>query len=256
MSGLLTWDLDDTLVDNVHDYADPILDACRLIIHELGAKAPHVSALIALEQEIDKKRVGEINPVTGKPFGYTMERFPGTMVETYRAVCIRSGVSPKLIVETELYRIGMTAFDRQRYRENIKPGALNAVRRAVSNGWKNVLLTKGDPQVQRAKIEALTTDVDGLFAEVVIVELAKTSEVFQDILAKHGSSGMEAYSIGNDYNKDIAPALCAGLHYRGIWIPVETWETIGTTDALRKAMSNRCVALTSLIQLPHYLSFK
>jgi phosphoglycolate phosphatase-like HAD superfamily hydrolase len=56
MRKIFIWDLDDTLLDNVHDYANPLLDACRAIIRYLGSRAPHVTGIIELEQEIDKRR--------------------------------------------------------------------------------------------------------------------------------------------------------------------------------------------------------
>ena len=116
------FDLDDTLIDNVHDYAQPILDAASYIIKVLGAKAPHVSAIIGMEEEIDKRRVKEINLTTGKIFGYSMQRFPGTMVQLYREICREAGVAEEYDHEEKLYAIGMGAFDQKRYQENIKPG--------------------------------------------------------------------------------------------------------------------------------------
>ena len=80
MKKLFVFDLDDTLIDNVQDYANPILNACGLINQTLGSRAPHVSKLIAIEQEIDKRRIKEINPDTNKPYLYSMERFPSSLV--------------------------------------------------------------------------------------------------------------------------------------------------------------------------------
>lgn len=73
MNKVFVFDLDDTLMTNVHDYAEPILDMARVIIRELGPMAPHVSVVIALEEEIDKRRVHEINPATGQKFLYSMD---------------------------------------------------------------------------------------------------------------------------------------------------------------------------------------
>lgn len=84
---LFVFDLDDTLMDNVHDYTEPILRMCRVIIDELGSRAPHVSVLIALEEEIDLSRRNQINPKTGKVYNYSMDRFPTSLIETYLTIC-------------------------------------------------------------------------------------------------------------------------------------------------------------------------
>src|SRR3990167_3952598 len=103
---LFVFDLDDTLIDNVHDYAQPILDATSLIVEELRSKAPHVTRIINLEQEIDSRRVKEINPQTGKPFLFSMDRFPGSLVEVYRHICKEARVPSKGIVDAKLFSIG------------------------------------------------------------------------------------------------------------------------------------------------------
>ncbi len=248
---LLIWDLDDTLVDNVHDYAEPILDACRLIIRTLGSAAPHVSAIIALEQELDGKRVKEINLATGKPFGYTMERFPGSMVELYRQICEKAHAGIRKDVEVELKRIGMMAFDKGRYKSNIKPGAIGLLKNLQDAGHGNVLLTKGDPRVQQMKIDALIeTAREKIFDDVRIVETNKDPAVFLEIGEAHGASDRIVYAVGNDYKKDVLPALQAHASFRGIWIPVETWETIGQTEKLMAEVDReRCHVFKNLREL-------
>lgn len=141
------FDLDDTLMSNVHDYAYPILDACKLIIDTLGDSAPHVSAIVALEQEIDQRRVKEVNPATDKPYGYSIERFPSSLVEVYREICRRAGRSPLNKVERELTDIGLKAFEPARYKRNLYPDALTTLDFLQRKGDLLLLLTKGDKRV-------------------------------------------------------------------------------------------------------------
>ncbi len=247
---LFVWDLDDTLIDNVHDYAQPLLDACSLVIRELGCAAPHVTAIIALEQEIDHARVKEINPKTGKAFGYTMERFPGSMVELYRRICAKSNLEPVSGIEKRLWDIGMQAFDESRYEDKVKPGAVQVLRRLKDKGHRNVVLTKGDPRVQEKKVlafeaSALKQHVKNIFDEVKIVETNKDPEVFGEILDRHHPDS--AFAIGNDYKKDVLPALQARPEFRGVWIPVETWETMGHTDkVMAEVDKDRCEVLSKI----------
>lgn len=238
------FDLDDTLIRNVHDYAYPILDACKLIIDTLGDAAPHVSAITALEQEIDCRRISEVNPATGQVFAYSMDRFPTSLVEVYREICRRAGKLPVYDVESNLLRIGLKAFDPSRYRQNIYPDTLATLNFLQKKGDLILLLTKGDKQVQSRKLSVL--DAGKRFYRVRIVESSKTPEVFEKMA--EDLSGYQLFSIGNDYEKDIVPALRAG--YRGIWIPVETWEVIGRLGEIRSQVDrNRCIELASLGQI-------
>lgn len=229
MNNLFVFDLDDTLIDNVHDYADPILDACKLIVHTLGNKAPHVTKIITLEQEIDKRKVEEINPSTGSPYLFSMERFPGSLVEVYRELCRYSGLSPNKEIEIKLYDIGMTAFDDGRYLENVNPYVHEVLGFLRQNNDQLILCTKGDRRVQERKIRALRdSGVDIThFREILIVD-KKDTELFSAI--KRGHETYSCYSVGNSYQSDIVPALEAG--YKGIYIPVETWEILGQMDKI------------------------
>jgi FMN phosphatase YigB (HAD superfamily) len=252
---VFVWDLDDTLMDNVHDYAQPILDACGFIVKTLGNKAPHVSAIIALEQEIDKRRVKETNLETGKPFLYSMERFPGSLVETYREICRRASVCATPGNEECLSHIGFQAFDEKRYTTNIKPNAKDVFDFLKGQGDLLYLCSKGDKRVQYKKVSALQNGgID--FAAIKIVA-DKNAAVFEELKRlkipdvdtySHYRLLDHFYSIGNSYESDIAPALSAG--YRGIYIPVETWDTIGKMDdILEKVDKEKCIVFESLDQL-------
>ncbi len=243
MNKVFVFDLDDTLMVNVHDYAEPILDMARVVIRELGSKAPHVSAVIALEEEIDKRRLHEINPSSGREFLYSMERFPGTMVQTYREICQKTKVKPDKSVEDELYQIGMQAFDPSRYKNNIYPETLPLVWFLQSQGDVPMLMSKGDKRVQSNKFSALRAGDNFVRARIVD---NKTPAMFKEMVK--GFESYVLYSVGNDYEKDIIPALEAG--FRGVFIPVETWEVIGRMDEIfAKVDRTRCLVLHSLGEL-------
>ncbi len=247
MKKLFVFDLDDTLIDNVHDYAEPILEACRVIIQALGNAAPHVSQIVAMEQEIDKRRVKETNPATGRPYLWSMERFPGTLVETYREICRRAGRRARAPVADVLWDIGLGAFDERRYAANINPHARGALNFLRARGDVAVLCTKGDERVQKKKIAALHNAGIDHFAATRIVD-DKTPDVFARMARDAGYPGTVCYSVGNSYDSDIAPALAAD--FRGIFIPVETWEVIGRMDEILAGVDRaRCTVLQSLEDL-------
>ncbi len=241
MKKLFVFDLDDTLIDNVHDYSESILQMCRIIINELKSTAPHVYAIIALEEELDLQRKSQINPKTGKSYGYSMERFPGTLRETYRTICERAGIDTNKHVETSLYYTGMGAFDPNRYSKNIKPDAKEVVDFLRSQGDAVVLCTAGDPVVQNRKIAAM--EYSGITFEKQEIVDRKRTDVFTKLSAD--LAGHDLYSVGNNYKSDIVPAMEAG--FRGIYIPVETWETIGKMESIfAEVDQERCLVLHSL----------
>src|SRR3989344_4171220 len=181
MNRVFVFDLDDTLMDNVHDYAGPILDMARVIIREWGSRAPHVSVIIAKEEEIDKARVHEVNP-----------------------------------------------------------DALSTIRFLYEQKDVPMLMSKGDRRVQSNKFSALRARDNFLRASIVD---NKTPRHFLQMI--NGYKGYVPYSVGNDYEKDIVPALEAG--FTGVFIPAETWEVIGRMDEiLAKVDRSRCLVLNNL----------
>jgi putative hydrolase of the HAD superfamily len=229
ISRLIVWDLDDTIMDNVHDYSQPILDTLSVIVRELGRKAPHVTELMRIEHEIDKNRIQEINPETGEKFLFSMERFPGSQVETYRYLCREVRVKPDAAVEQELWNIGMRAFDPERYIKNIRPEAKAVVEQLHVIGTRQVLMTKGDDRVQEKKLVALRKA--GLYRKFdwVRVVPTKDAEDFKEVM-RNVSVSLSYISIGNSFGSDIKPALDAG--YTGILVPTWSWEEIHQKDEL------------------------
>lgn len=257
-TNLIVWDLDDTLLDNVHDYSQPILDSISLIVQTLGRHAPHVKEIMRIEDDIDKGRIKEINPRTGEPYLFGMDRFPGSLVETYRFIAEEVGEEPIPEVESQLSNIGLTAFDPSRYAGNIKPGVLQVLQQVRDLGADQVLLTKGDQQVQENKLAAF--EAAGLltyFEETKIVPTKGAAE-FLEVAAwaeAQSASGLAArVSIGNSYGSDIAPALEAG--YIGIHVPVWNWEEIHMKDELRAAAeANDAVTIVDeLVNVPEVLA--
>ena len=247
MSNLFVFDLDNTLVSTTHDYADPILEMCRKIIQVLDEKAPHVSQIVAMEQEIDRRRVREVNPDTGKPYFYSMERFPGSLVETYNQICRRVGESPVLAVQDELYRIGLGAFDGKRYGKNLKSGVLEVIEFLRARDDVLFLLTNGDGRVQERKMAAL--NARGIrFDGVRIVDDGEKRESHFLEITREFPNCLGRFSVGDSYESDIAPAIAVGFY--GVWLPVETWDVIGRIEEVRKAVDrNQCRELSSLRDL-------
>ena len=247
MSSLLVFDLDNTLIATTQDYTDPILEMCRKVIQVLGEKAPHVSQIVAMEQEIDKRRVRETNPSTGRPYFYSMERFPGSLVETYNQICRKVGELPLPEVQSALYEIGLGAFNERRYGKNLKKGAFEVIEFLRLRGDVAFLLTKGDRRVQEKKIAALKAR--GLqFDGVCVVDDGEKQERHFSEIAGEFPNCVQRFSVGDSYEFDIAPAIAAGFY--GVWLPVETWDVTGRMEELRGVVRrDKCIELASLQDL-------
>lgn len=219
---LFVWDLAN-LVRSVHEDADAILEVTKIIIEALGPKAPHARIIVSLVAEIDRRRAHEINPATGKLLP-TMERFPGSCVETYREICARIGVEPDLTTEGLLHDVGMTAFDESLYRRNVVPGAKKVLDFLAAQGDILVLLTTGDYTVQMRKVAALKARGIKHFTMIFIVE-RKIPKTFWDIRYRFPRPDeLSPISVGNSMARDVLSAI--GAEFFGIYIPVGTRERL------------------------------
>lgn len=244
-------DLDDTLyLGGHHDYGYAILRFIKLMLDELGHKAPHVTHLHKLFDQIDKERVYQINPKTNKPFLYSMDRFPGSMVECYERICLRAGLLPNQYLIKKIERIGYSTFNRKNYKKKgLAEGAVEVLNFLHQKGCPLILLTRGDERVQSLKIEEL--GLRKWFKYVSIIESAKTKEIFLSLLCLFDPKKSDKiYSVGNCFKSDIEPALEAGL--RAIYIPWETWETEGEGEeekAIKKLDRNRVKVFKEIIEI-------
>lgn len=227
MPNLFVFDLDDTLLYNKHNYSWPILESVRLILTTVGHRAPAVSALVALENQIDLARVKEIDPTTGKPYLYNRRRFPGSLVATYERVCQDAAIPAKQEIKDRLLAIGEYAFAPEQYQQNIVPGAEQVLKFLADQDNLLVLCTKGDFDVQWDKLNILNElNILRHFTDVKVVD-QKNTATFADIKNSHRQC-THAYTVGNMYKGDILPALA--VCYKGIYIPDEHWETHGDKE--------------------------
>ncbi len=196
---LAVFDGDDTLWST-----EPLYDAARQAAGRIVAGAGiDPERWEAVERRLDVENVAR--------FGFSSSRFPTSCVEAYRAVA-----EPSLpAVESEVRRAADAAFKAP---APLVPNA-RGVLDALAGSYRLVLLTKGDAEVQRQRLEA--SGLGDLFSHVVIV-LEKGHDHFSRLLTRFGASAGVSWSIGNSWRSDIEPALAAGL--RAVWIDAHVWE--------------------------------
>lgn len=213
------WDLDDTLIwtsgaysrafAKSHDYMSQLYDDQLIELRTLGTNS----------EKIDEALIKEINPRTGKPYGYSMYRFPESLVRTYKWLCGRGFGKYQEAIAIRVRNIGMEAFDPLGYKQRgLVSGAEETLNFINGQGDVQVLTTKGEQLVQECKI--VTLDLDRWFENRIEIVDAKTKETFLGYQSQFPDCSV--FSVGNSYNSDIIPALEAGV--KAIYIPYFTWR--------------------------------
>jgi len=148
-------------------------------------------------------------------FGFTKKRFPTSMAETYRAFCKRYSYKNENDTERKLTTIGNGVFQRK----PILLGHADSVLKKLQPHYKLILATKGDLEVQKAKISH--SGLGSFFERIYILE-HKTEREMQRIVDENQLDIGRSWKIGNSLKSDINPALNIGL--KAIWIPYHyTW---------------------------------
>lgn len=229
---LFVFDLDDTVMWNSWNYGVALQKLYSFLLNLWERRIPALGSVAAFSEEIDAQLGKEINPDTGKEYGFSMERFPTSFVNTYRHLCDMGFGKYDENIAQKVYEIGMSTFDKKNYEDGLVPGAEEVLDFLKGEGHHLALITKGDKRVQTPKIEAL--ELDKWFRWTKIVD-DKSSDVFSkmaDLFGRRFWSSAYKYSIGNSFYSDIQPALEAG--YTGIYIPCYTWKVEELPEDLDK----------------------
>jgi len=111
------------------------------------------------------------------------------------------------------------AYNVYRTEAKIKAGAPEALAALAQAGFDLYLITVGDLDVQKNRVDALP--FKSLFREVFVVE-DKNPQVYAQALAKAGLKGEETVMIGDSLKSDISPARKNGME--AIHVPAVNWH--------------------------------
>jgi putative hydrolase of the HAD superfamily len=151
-----------------------------------------------------------------KLLGYTVSRFPRSCVEAYEQRCAVEGRPAQPDVRTHVREAAQTAFTAI---APLMPSARQILAALADRGFRLALLTKGDPELQRRRIEQ-----SGLapFFDLIEVVDTKTPEVIESVLDRLEVPAEAALSVGNSLRSDVLPSLAAGV--KSVWIDAHVWE--------------------------------
>lgn len=225
MQKTFLFDLDDTLIKNHHKYSYTQMEFVKWLIERLGPKSPDLQAIIDLQTKIDSELV-ESN-------GFSKDRFPTSFAESYKRISSDLGINDPEGAKIA-YGIGMRVFDEKKWKSlgvgGLIYGADEALDYLTEQNDELMLVTKGDLEVQRAKIEIYGLEKRfGRMDEgrIHIVE-RKDGNVLERIVGNRDKT--KVWHVGNLIKSDVLPGLDAGLNV--IYVPCETWSYEKKHDGL------------------------
>jgi putative hydrolase of the HAD superfamily len=228
----LILDADDTLWEN-NVFYEEATDAFAERMAREGFDPQRARETLA---RIEQERV----PV----YGYAPQEFARSLVLTYHQLCQEDGRIPRPEVEAEVEAIGNRVVE---YPIILLDGVAETVA-ALSRHCRLFLLTKGDPKVQRDKV-----DRSGLAPhfEAIHIVPEKKPEVLRDLLVRHNLDPHRTWMVGNSPRSDVNPALAAGIG--AIHIPYHrpwSWEEVPVADPERVVRLSRFRDLLQLFPPP------
>jgi len=195
----LFFDLDDTLV-HCNKYFQAVLNE---FAERMMFRFPHLAltrkAVLAKQAEIDIAGI--------RVLGFKPDHFPQSLVDTYRHFCAVAGERPSPEEEREIWRLGMSVFERE---VEPYPHLEETLETLSSQGHVLHLYTGGDARFQRRKIRKL--NLVRHFGNRVYVRRHKSESDLRGILAAVSCDPSRTWMIGNSVRTDVLPALACGLH--------------------------------------------
>jgi putative hydrolase of the HAD superfamily len=158
--------------------------------------------------------------------GFSKERFPTSMAETYRFFCEKHDASYDRMIENAMRDIGYRVFEQV---PALCEGA-EWVLSQLRGHYRLFLATKGDQDIQRAKIQH--SKLSDFFERIYILD-RKTVQDMNRIVQECQLAIQKTWVVGDSLKSDINPALAVG--FNAIWIPKKgTWayedDSLPTSD--------------------------
>jgi putative hydrolase of the HAD superfamily len=225
----IVFDGDDTLWRTEELY-DRARQEARGIVAQAGLDGKHWEAI---ERRLDIENV--------ERFGHAADRFPTSCVEAYEIVRREEGRPADSAVAAAVAKAARRVFTDA---APLLPDARETLAELHARGLRLALLTKGDPTVQRRRV-----DQSGLVPYFDLVEIVdqKTPETIAGAVATLGVDPASALSVGNSIRSDVLPSLEAGI--RPVWIDAHVWEYEREHDAIEDERVVQVDRLGRLLEL-------
>lgn len=203
-------DLDDTLA-HCNKYFDIVID-------QFADQIETWFASFKISQAEVKQKQLEIDLASVQTFGFTIEHFPQSFVDTYEHFSAVAGRGTSMREMDFLRKLGSSVYEQK---VEPYPHMLETLQALQVDGHRLYLYTGGDLKVQTNKVEQL--NLRQFFDDRIFIRQHKTLETLEEILKEHRFERRETWMIGNSLRTDVIPAMETGIN--AIYIPAEReWE--------------------------------
>jgi putative hydrolase of the HAD superfamily len=153
---------------------------------------------LAVQHDLDVKTIEKA--------GYGRDRFPSSLVETYRWFCRHTGRQSDPLEESTCMAIGLSVYQ---HKVEVYDGVFETLEQLKVDGHRLSVYTAGDYRIQRKKL--LDSGLLPYF-EHEFISKHKNSQVLWQILGKLAEERENVWMIGNSLRSDIRPAMEVGIH--------------------------------------------
>jgi len=174
-------------------------------------------------------------------YGYGIKSFTLSMIET--AIEVTDGRIEANDIKT-LLDLGKSMLTHP---TELLDGARRAITDAVANGYRVILVTKGDLFDQESKLAR--SGLGELFESVEIVS-EKDERTYRRLLDEHGVEPHRFVMVGNSLKSDILPVLQIGA--RAVYVPYHVTWALEHAD--EPDPGDRWTRIEHLDELPAVLS--
>ncbi|PEY73220.1 HAD family hydrolase [Bacillus thuringiensis] len=196
----LIFDLDDTLV-----ITSAVYEEAR------NTFATRMKQLQLGEQEETLKLLNEIDWKNRKTMDVAKNRLAISMHETYCTLTKRAGRLIDIAMRDECFKIMEKVF-KHRYR--LVWGANKLLSECMNRGYRMVLYTRGDQELQERKIRE--TKIEKYFEHIEIAP-SKDKERLRNLLQSLNIEPEYAWMIGDEILTDVKHGLAVGMNVVRVW---------------------------------------
>lgn len=139
--------------------------------------------------------------------GLIPERFPDSLVETYRHFCKQFGHQPNGEQQDYLRKLGFSVYDVE---AEPYPYLHETLSKLQNEGHTLCLYTGGAPSIQMRKVE--NANLSNYFQERIFVTIHKTTEYLKSLIHQYDFDHSRTWMIGNSVRTDMLPALENGIN--------------------------------------------
>jgi putative hydrolase of the HAD superfamily len=200
----IIFDLDDTLVETCKYY-----DMKRQLAFSTMAEAG--LDITRAQTVLDETEFAQV-----KRYGFAKERFPLSLGMVYEHLCREQSAKVDPWTKHKVEGVGWSVYQVEHPLIEDAEKVLGALRYA---GYQLICMTKGDDQIQTAKLDQ--TGLGRYFHQVVVVP-DKTIKQYEGMAKIYNLTPEDCFMVGDSVKSDINPARAAGFHAIHI-PPPATW---------------------------------